>query len=223
MRARTAHLLGNLCRHSDRLYSEMSKHNVVDLLITLCGDTDRSTRKFACFAIGNAGFHNASLYPLLLPAVAPLVELLRDDEDRTRANAAGALGNLLRNSDELVPEVLDAGALQALLHLVSRKNNSTSGGSGSGTTVSAAGPGSSVSIALFSLGNVAAHRECADRLATLGVYEILQGIEAGNTDPTIGKYIARIRSKMGSHGSSNNASGRKGKAGGIPQQTPMRP
>jgi Protein kinase domain/HEAT repeats len=233
VRARTANLLGNLCRHSDLLYSEMSKHNVVDPLIALCGDTDRSTRKFACFAIGNAGFHNASLYPLLRPAVAPLVELLRDEEDRTRANAAGALGNLLRNSDELVPEVLDAGALQALLQLVSRKSNNNSttidGGTASGgksnTTPAAAipptGPGSSVSIALFSLGNVAAHRECAERLATLGVNEILQGIEAGNSDPTIGKYIARIRAKMASHSTGVSSGKRGGKA--MPQQTPMRP
>jgi serine/threonine protein kinase len=228
VRARTANLLGNLCRHSDRLYSEMSKFNVVDPLIALCGDTDRSTRKFACFAIGNAGFHNASLYPLLRPAVAPLVELLRDEEDRTRANAAGALGNLLRNSDELVPEVLDAGALQALMQLVSRKNNNSnnnnsSGGGGGSSSVN--GPGSSVSIALFSLGNVAAHRECAERLTQLGVNEILKGIDEGNIDATISKYIARIRSKLASHsgGNASGASGKRGKGGPIPQQTPMRP
>jgi hypothetical protein len=229
VRARTANLLGNLCRHSNRLYSEMSKYNVVDPLIALCGDTDRSTRKFACFAIGNAGFHNASLYPLLRPAVAPLVELLRDEEDRTRANAAGALGNLLRNSDELVPEVLAAGALQALLQLVSLQNNNTnnsSGSTGSGGSMPSpanaaatnTGPGSSVAIALFSLGNVAAHRECAERLRSLGVEEILKGIEFGNGDATIGKYISRIRAKLASHSSKRGS-----KAGAIPQQTPMRP
>jgi fused-like protein len=220
----------------------MSKHNVVDPLIALCGDTDRSTRKFACFAIGNAGFHNASLYPLLRPAVAPLVELLRDEEDRTRANAAGALGNLLRNSGELVPEVLDAGALQALLQLVSQKtlksrngvdakgaNGLGNGGPNSSTPSPAAaasntGPGSSVSIALFSLGNVAAHRDCAERLATLGVDGILQDIEAGTNDSTIGKYIARIRAKLASHSTSGSGgvSEKRGKGGPMPQQTPMR-
>jgi len=236
VRARTANLLGNLCRHSDKLYSEMSKHNVVDPLIALCGDTDRSTRKFACFAIGNAGFHNATLYPVLRPAVGPLVELLGDEEDRTRANAAGALGNLLRNSDELVPEVLDAGALQALLQLVSRNTsgvdgirsgNRGNGGSNSSTppppaaAASNTGPGSSVSIALFSLGNVAAHRKCAERLSTLGVDGILQGIEASTKDSTIGKYIARIRAKLTSH-STSGTSGKRGKGGPVPQQTPMR-
>jgi hypothetical protein len=38
-------------------------------------------------------------------AVAPLAELLSDDEEKTRANAAGALGNLVRNSGQLCGEV----------------------------------------------------------------------------------------------------------------------
>lgn len=42
----------------------------------------------------------------------PLVELLRDGEDRTRANAAGALGNLVRNSSLLCRDIIVAGALQ---------------------------------------------------------------------------------------------------------------
>lgn len=63
-------------------------------------------RKFACFAIGNAGFHNPTLYDALRPAVGPLVKLLSDDEEKTRANAAGALGNLVRNSGQLCPEII---------------------------------------------------------------------------------------------------------------------
>ena len=42
----------------------------------------------------------------------PLVALLRDEEDRTRANAAGALGNLVRNSGQLCGDITRAGALQ---------------------------------------------------------------------------------------------------------------
>lgn len=67
-------------------------------------------RKFACFAIGNAGFHNGSLYEALRPAVAPLVALLSDDEEKTRANAAGALGNLVRNNNHLCDEVIQVRA-----------------------------------------------------------------------------------------------------------------
>lgn len=63
-------------------------------------------RKFACFAIGNAGFHNPTLYDALRPAVGPLVKLLSDDEEKTRANAAGALGNLVRNNGLLCSEII---------------------------------------------------------------------------------------------------------------------
>ena len=62
--------------------------------------------QFACFAIGNAGFHNASLYEALRPSIVPLVALLTDEEDKTRANAAGALGNLVRNSSQLCSELV---------------------------------------------------------------------------------------------------------------------
>ncbi|KAK3262632.1 hypothetical protein CYMTET_28523 [Cymbomonas tetramitiformis] len=77
---------------------ERAGHGDAGVLIARCEDPDRTTRKFACFAIGNAGFHNDSLYTLLRTSVAPLVRLLADAEEKTRANAAGALGNLVRAS-----------------------------------------------------------------------------------------------------------------------------
>lgn len=206
VRARACNLLGNLCRHSDRLYPDLQQEGVIAQLITLCADHDRSTRKFACFAIGNAGFHNASLYSALRPAVAPLVALLTDEEDRTRANAAGALGNLLRNSAELVPDMMAAGALQALLALVAKASQG------------APEAASSMQIAMFSLGNVAAHRECADALMALGVLNVVAKVEAASTDPTTKKYVNRIRQKLGAH-----AGAKKGRAPAVPvQQTPMR-
>ena len=60
-----------------------------------------------------AGFHSAALYGSLRGAIAPLVALLRDGEDKTRANAAGALGNLVRNSPMLCRQLVQAGALEA--------------------------------------------------------------------------------------------------------------
>ena len=45
----------------------------------------------------------------------PLTELLTDDEYKTRANAAGALGNLVRNSGMLCTPIVQARALQASL------------------------------------------------------------------------------------------------------------
>jgi fused-like protein len=59
------------------------------------------------------GFHSALLYHEMRGAVGPLVALTRDEEPRTRANAAGALGNLARNSPMLCPALLQAGAVQA--------------------------------------------------------------------------------------------------------------
>ena len=61
-----------------------------------------------------AGFHNSSLYEALRASIGPLVALLRDEEDKTRANAAGALGNLVRNSGLLCRPLIDARALQVL-------------------------------------------------------------------------------------------------------------
>lgn len=62
--------------------------------------------------LGAAGFHNAMLYEALRASIAPLVALLQDEEDKTRANAAGALGNLVRNSPLLTRQLLHANALQ---------------------------------------------------------------------------------------------------------------
>jgi fused-like protein len=75
-------------------------------------------RKFACFAVGNVGFHNDRLYSELKGVVGLLVELLRDEEEKIRANAAGALGNFVRNSNVLSKELIRCGALVALLDLV---------------------------------------------------------------------------------------------------------
>ena len=41
------------CSH--RFYGDLAQHGVVSALIELCRDPDRAARKFACFAIGNAG------------------------------------------------------------------------------------------------------------------------------------------------------------------------
>ena len=53
-----------------------------------------------------ASFHNASLYEALRPSIGALVSLLADGEEKTRANAAGALGNLIRNSSALATDLV---------------------------------------------------------------------------------------------------------------------
>lgn len=62
-----------------------------------------------------SGYHSAALYHALRGAVQPLTELLTDDEYKTRANAAGALGNLVRNSSMLCAPIVQARALQVML------------------------------------------------------------------------------------------------------------
>ena len=56
-------------------------------------------------------------YPNLIEVVPQLVRLLMDNEEKTRSNAAGALGNLVRNSSSLCNQLVDAGAPQALLRV----------------------------------------------------------------------------------------------------------
>lgn len=63
VRARVCNLLGNMCRHSAFFYTAMEQHGLLGPLIARCQDPDRATRKFACFAIGNAG---EQIWPILL-------------------------------------------------------------------------------------------------------------------------------------------------------------
>ena len=52
--------------------------------------------------------------------------------------------------------------------------------------------GSPAKIALFSLGNLASHPECAAQLAALGISDMLASL-AGVQDAVVAKYCARIR------------------------------
>jgi hypothetical protein len=61
----------------------------------------------------------------------------------------------------------------------------------------AAAASSSVQIALFSLGNLAAHADCAAALRRLGLAEALAAaLRARGDDATVQRYAARIRQKM---------------------------
>lgn len=59
-----------------------------------------------------AAFHGSELYAQLAPAVGPLMRLLGDSASRNQCNAAGALGNLTRHADTVVPTILREGAVQ---------------------------------------------------------------------------------------------------------------
>lgn len=69
----------------------------------------------SCWKVGNARLYNATLYGHLATSIPLLVANLRDSDPKTRANAAGALGNLARNGSRLCAELMKSGAPAALL------------------------------------------------------------------------------------------------------------
>lgn len=99
-----------MCRHSGYFYKKLSQSNLLKNCISLCEDQDKTIKKFACVAIGNASFHDDTLYEQLRPAIPILVGLLKDTDEKTRSNAAAALGNLSRNSSMLDKDFINTGA-----------------------------------------------------------------------------------------------------------------
>lgn len=162
-------------------------------ITSLAGHLDLYFQPERLCARSPAGFHNASLYEALRPAIGPLVLLLQDPEEKTRANAAGALGNLVRNSNALCGDLVRAGALKALMDTACRPEPPRPTTAG-GTPVAGDG-GSPVTIALFSLGNMCAHRECRDALLQLGVLDVIKQL-SGNPDQMLQRYIQRMQTKL---------------------------
>ena len=106
----------------------------------------------------------------------------------------GALGNLVRNSGALVPELLSRGAPEALLRCVREHSVATAALPRHGTPAD----GSS-RIALFSLGNLCSHATCRARLLALGLKDVAASLAAAPPDSTTGKYAQRVLTKLGAH------------------------
>mmetsp|Transcript_29071 Transcript_29071/g.52033 ORF Transcript_29071/g.52033 Transcript_29071/m.52033 type:complete len:1206 (+) Transcript_29071:492-4109(+) len=182
VRSKVCNLIGNICRHSAYFYDLLLKHDLIAAAIRCCQDPDRSTRKFACFAVGNAGFHNERLYEHLRPCVPLLVELLRDSEEKTRANAAGALGNFVRNSDTLCQDLIRYGALTQLLDVVANDKGPTQ---------------SPRQVALFSIGNLCVFPSCREEFERKGIRSVIEPL-LHHRDTQVAKYANRILQKLGS-------------------------
>jgi fused-like protein len=173
-----------MMRHSDYFYGALEQYGLLARLVPLGRDPSGAVRKFASFAVGNAAFHSALLYPHLAPAIGPLVDLLSDSEEKTRANAAGALGNLVRNSSELCGQMIAAGVLDALLALVQRGAVQDLGDS-------------SVKIALFSLGNLSVHGPCRAELHRLNTPRLCEDLIArAPAEHMAAKYAQRLLQKL---------------------------
>lgn len=166
-------------------------------LVQTCRDEDPVARKFACFAVGNACFHSAALYKALAPAVPALMQLLGDDHEKTRANAAGALGNLVRNSGVLCGRLVRAGVVRELL------------GVAAGDPVV-----SPRRIALFSLGNLVVYSACREALQTMDppLSRRLERITSEARDSTMTKYAARVLHKLRQPAVDARSSRRRGDA-----------
>ncbi|KAK7290480.1 hypothetical protein RIF29_04930 [Crotalaria pallida] len=191
IRAKACSALGNMCRHSAFFYIPLARHQIVSILIDRCSDPDKRTRKFACFAIGNAAYHNEVLYEELRRSIPQLANLLQmAEEDKTKANAAGALSNLVRNSDKLCEDIVSKGAIQSLLKLISD------------CAVSALNPSrndsaneSPLKIALFSLAKMCAHPLCRQFIRSSPLFPVIGRLQQ-SPESSIAKYASVIINKV---------------------------
>jgi fused-like protein len=228
-RAKACNFVGNRCRHSAKFYSTLGTPlslsqipgggpgsmgasgtsgmlpGLASVIVDCCSDSDPATRKFACFAVGNAAFHNANLYSLLSPSIKALRDALRDNDDKTRANAAGALGNLARNGGTLANTMAKEEVPYDLLHAIMTQGPSS-------TTTDAAvsqfcgksGNISSKRTALFSLGTVAAYTSCREVLLSSqnpALQDLFEAIKTSqekreSIDETFLKYLTRLKGKL---------------------------
>ena len=210
LRAKTCNLIGNLCRHSNRFYQSLSSYvdlpfpnnngsqrlTVLSLLIQCCGDKDLSVKKFACFAIGNAAFHSNELYSYLSSSIPMLRDAMDDVDEKTRANAAGAIGNLVRNGNELASIMVKERIVETLL-----------------TTILHDRDIAPRRIALFSLGTMSVHtpcRECVLKARNPSVNDVVKLLRDSNegvgaADEILTKYLIRLKQKLKGGNTANSA------------------
>ncbi|XP_039047016.1 serine/threonine-protein kinase TIO-like [Hibiscus syriacus] len=191
VRAKACNALGNMCRHSAYFYESLARHQIIGPLIDRCADPDRRTRKFACFAIGNAAYHNDMLYEELRRSIPQLAMLLVSaEEDKTKANAAGALSNLVRNSNKLCEEIISKGAMQALLKLVADCSVVALNPSKKDAIIE-----SPLKIALFSLGKMCAYPNCRHFLRSSELFPMIRQLRQ-SPESSIAKLALAIVSKV---------------------------
>jgi fused len=213
VRARAANALGNLCRHSDYFYTSFKEVGTMKALIERLSADEKAepstlVRKFVAFAIGNAGFHSNFLYHDLQPSILPLVKNIanggrKDENDaKMRSNAAAALGNLARNGDNLVQDLLANDVPKALI-LLAKEYSSTAAGNKKirrnsdedHEESSSSNKQTPAHVALFSLGNLCAHEDCRVALIKLGVRNALQQARTSE-DELLRKYALRVLAKL---------------------------
>ncbi|XP_062188351.1 serine/threonine-protein kinase TIO [Phragmites australis] len=187
IRAKACSAIGNMCRHSSYFYSPLAANKAIQLVVDRCSDPDKRTRKFACFAVGNAAYHNDMLYEELRRSIPQLTKLLLGpEEDKTKGNAAGALSNLVRNSDILCEDIVSQGAIQALLKMVS--SYSTAALSPSRRDALTESP---LRIVLFALRKMCDHAICRNFLRSSELLPVILHLRQ-SPDSTISEYASAI-------------------------------
>ncbi|KAI3698242.1 hypothetical protein L6452_31355 [Arctium lappa] len=193
VRAKACSAIGNMCRHSSYFYSLLAKHNIISLLVDCCSDADKRVRKFACFAIGNAAYYSDFFYEELRRCIPQLANLLVSaEEDKTKANASGALSNLVRNSNKLCEDIVSKGAMQALLRLVADCSIVALSKRDGGAINE-----SPLKIALFSLAKMCAHAPCRQFLRSSDLYPVIGRLRQ-SSETTIANYASVILDKTSS-------------------------
>ena len=181
-KSRVCNLLGNMCRHNEFFYEQIKSSGIVPTLLKCCYDNDKATRKFACFAIGNAAFLNNSLYESFRPIIPRMVELLKDSEDNTRANSAGALGNFVRCGDQLTDDLIKYKAHEALLQLAETQDSQQI---------------QVIRVALFALGNFCNNQKIKNELEKINFRSRIEALRSKYAnDKQLIEHIERIRKKI---------------------------
>ena len=181
-KSRVCNLLGNMCRHNDFFYEQIKSSGILPPLLKCCNDSDKATRKFACFAIGNAAFLNDSLYESFRPIIPRMVELLKDPEDNTRANSAGALGNFVRCGEQLAGDLVKYKAHEALLNLAETQDFPQI---------------QVIRVALFALGNFCNNSMIKAELEKINFRQRIEMLRSKfSNDKQLLEHIERIRKKL---------------------------
>lgn len=184
VRAKACNLIGNLFRFNDYFYTPIKQHGILPVLVQCCSDPDISVRKFATFGLGNSVYHSDTLYQSLDSSIPVLVHLL-NDEMKISANTAGFFGNLCRSSNACNQNIIQSGVVPTLLNLTATLCNTDQ-------------PDqlNTLRIALFSLGNVAAHAECIPQFIKHNAVQLLQHELAQLKDAKAITYAQRVLYKL---------------------------
>jgi fused-like protein len=114
VRSKGLDFIGNICRYVP-LPGEY-RADFMSLLMCNLMDTDRMCQKLAALAIGNVLATSPEVGTTVMLRIDFVKMLLKSDDPKTVENAARLLGNLVRKSDKHVAELIQEGAVQALVN-----------------------------------------------------------------------------------------------------------